>query len=292
MKIGVGLPSTIPRTTSSQVLNWARIAERHGFSTLGTLDRVVFDNYDPIPVLGAAAAVTEHIGLTTSILIGPYRGNGTILAKQLASVDRLSEGRLTVGIAVGTREDDYEATQSPYRTRGTILDDILRRARETWNGDSETNLVGPTPAHQGGPPLLIGGGGAAATRRVIQHGAGWISGGGSVEAFSETAGVVRTAWDEAGRDGSPRMVAIGYFALGGGAADAAGRYLGDYYGFSGAYAQQVIAGALTNPDAVQAAAGAFADAGCDELILFPCLPDQDQVDLLAAAAAAYLTPRT
>ena len=90
MRLGVGLPATIPGARPEEILGWALNAERYGFSTLGTLDRVVFDNYDPIPVLAATATVTDRIGLTTSILIGPYRGNGVVLAKQLATIDRLS----------------------------------------------------------------------------------------------------------------------------------------------------------------------------------------------------------
>src|SRR5258708_4603823 len=110
MDIGVGLPSTIPGIPGRLVLDWAPAAERAGFSTLGTIARVVYANLEPVATLAAAAAVTERIGLTTAILIAPYRGNGTLLAKQLATVDRISSGRLTVGVAIGPRAGDYEAT--------------------------------------------------------------------------------------------------------------------------------------------------------------------------------------
>lgn len=138
--------------------------------------------------------------------------------------------------------------------------------------------------HEGGPPLLIGGGGDATNRRVVDFGAGWISGGGDVEQFAQTARGVRTAWKEAGRDGSPRLVALGYFALGDGAAVAARTYLGHYYGFSGEYAKHVISGAMKSRDEVVEAIGAFSAAGCDELIMFPCIADPEQVDHLAVAA--------
>src|SRR3954462_1338453 len=107
MDIGIGLPSTIPGIPGRLVPEWAAAAERAGFSTLGTIDRVVYANFETVPTLAAAAAVTERIRLTTSILIAPYRGNGAVLAKQLATVDNLAGGRLTVGIAVGGRQDDF-----------------------------------------------------------------------------------------------------------------------------------------------------------------------------------------
>jgi hypothetical protein len=89
-------------------------------------------------------------------------------------------------------------------------------------------------------------------------------------------------WSQAGRDGAPRLAALSYFALGSDAPALAQGYLGDYYGFAGEYAQHVVAGALTTEDAVRDAVAQFADAGCDELILFPCSSDADQLRRLAA----------
>src|SRR6476619_1614200 len=114
MEIGIGLPSTIASATGADILTWAREADAAGFSTLGTIFRLVYGTHETIPTLAAAAAVTSRIRLTTAILIAPYRGNGTLLAKQLATVDSISAGRLTVGIAVGGREDDYTATGSAF----------------------------------------------------------------------------------------------------------------------------------------------------------------------------------
>jgi alkanesulfonate monooxygenase SsuD/methylene tetrahydromethanopterin reductase-like flavin-dependent oxidoreductase (luciferase family) len=300
MQLGVGRPATIPGARPEEIIEWARAAERSGFSTLGTLDRVVFDNYDPIPVLAAAAAVTQRIGLTTSILIGPYRGNGVILAKQLASIDLLSGGRLTVGIAVGNREDDYQATDTSYGGRGAAQEALLTRMRSAWRGEAQAGgQVGPRPARPGGPPLLIGGGlgsgplhsATRVIRRVLEHGSGWIS-GGDPETFAHVAQQVRTAWEQAGRDGSPRLVSLGYFALGADAADAATRYLSRYYGFNAEAADHAMAGAMTSEEKVAAGIRAFADAGCDELILFPCNADPGQVDHLAAVATDYLDPHS
>ena len=132
MDIGIGLTSTIPGVPGRRVLEWARAAEKAGFSSLGTLDRLVYGNLEAVPTLAAAAAVTERIGLTTAVLIAPYRGNGALLAKQLATVDSIAEGRLRVGIAVGGRADDYEATGSSFEDRGRAFDRQLAEMRAVW----------------------------------------------------------------------------------------------------------------------------------------------------------------
>jgi alkanesulfonate monooxygenase SsuD/methylene tetrahydromethanopterin reductase-like flavin-dependent oxidoreductase (luciferase family) len=119
---------------------------------------------------------------------------------------------------------------------------------------------------------------------MVEYGAGWIAGGGGPEVFAGGAARARQAWTDAGRDGAPRLVALSYVSLGDDAEGHAQRYLGDYYSFLGEYAQQIAAGALTTPAAVADTIAAFAAAGCDELILFPCSTDLEQVELLAEAA--------
>jgi len=286
MDIGIGLPSTIPGIPGKLIPEWARAAERAGFSSLGTLDRIVYANLETVPVLAAAAAVTERIGLTTAILIGPYRGNGALLAKQLATVDRIAEGRLRVGISVGGRADDYEATGSSFRERGRNFDAQLAEMRAVWEQQPRgfAGPIGPAPVQAGGPPLLIGGNAPAAFRRMTEFGAGWIIGGGGPEAFAAGADKARQAWHEADRDGQPRLAALAYVSLGDDAAGHAQSYLGDYYSFMGDFAERVAAGALTSPQQVAGTIARFNDAGCDELILFPCNPDAAQVSLIAAAA--------
>src|SRR4051794_34292220 len=101
MDVGIGLPNMIPGTEPSQLLDWARRAEAAGFSTLSTLDRLVYPNYEPFVALAAAAAVTERIRLATVVLVAPYRANAALVAKQAASLDRLSDGRFVLGAAVG-----------------------------------------------------------------------------------------------------------------------------------------------------------------------------------------------
>src|SRR6478752_2961126 len=140
MDVAIGLPNAVPGTTGAQLTEWARRAEARGFSSLGTIDRIVYQNYEPITALAAAAAVTERIGLCTSVLLGPLRTNVAELAKQSLSVHALSNGRFTLGIGLGAREDDYEASGVDLKGRGRWLDDALERIKEIWEGDE----IGPS----------------------------------------------------------------------------------------------------------------------------------------------------
>jgi alkanesulfonate monooxygenase SsuD/methylene tetrahydromethanopterin reductase-like flavin-dependent oxidoreductase (luciferase family) len=284
MDVAIGLPNTVPGTDGQQLTEWARRADEAGFSSLGTIDRIVFPNLEPLTALGAAAAVTERIGLATTILLAPLRTNTALFAKQAASVQKLSGGRLTLGIAVGGREDDYEASGVEMKTRGKVFDEQLDGLREIWAASGDRNgTVGPDVS--GDPPrILIGGSVDAAFRRAAEHGVGWIMGGGTPEMFAEGRAKVDAAWNEVGREGRARGAALAYFALGESAEADAQAYLGDYYAFLGEIAQALVDSAAKDPDTVRAYLQAFADAGCDELFFMPTSSDPAQVDLLAEAA--------
>ena len=284
--VGIGLPSTIPGTEREQLLEWARRAEARGFSSLGTIDRIVYPNYESLIALAAAAAVTERIRLTTMILIAPYRANAALVAKQAASLDRLSNGRLVLGVAVGGRQDDYEASGVDFHARGRLMDEMLDRWRRIWAGESfgTAGAIGPQPS-RGRPVLMLGGSAPAVFERAAKHGDGWMMGGGAPDQFSDGLAKVRAAWQDAGREGAPLGVALAYYALGDGAEQAAERYLHDYYAWLGEYAAMIADSAATDAETVVRYVRGFSDAGCDELILFPCDPDPGQVDLLADALA-------
>jgi Coenzyme F420-dependent N5,N10-methylene tetrahydromethanopterin reductase and related flavin-dependent oxidoreductases len=118
MDVGIGLPNAVPGLDGRLVMDWARSAEERGFSTLVTIDRVLFPNYESLIVLAAAAAVTERIRLMTDILISPLRNNTPVLAKQAASLDNISGGRLVLGLAPGVRDDDYKVSGVDFAARG------------------------------------------------------------------------------------------------------------------------------------------------------------------------------
>src|SRR5207244_6217793 len=118
MDIGIGLPNAVRGVDRRGIVDWAQRAEDAGFSTLGTIDRIVYPNYESLIALAAAAAVTERIGLATDILIAPLRRSTALLAKQAATIDNLSGGRMVLGLAVGGRADDFDAVGADFHTRG------------------------------------------------------------------------------------------------------------------------------------------------------------------------------
>jgi alkanesulfonate monooxygenase SsuD/methylene tetrahydromethanopterin reductase-like flavin-dependent oxidoreductase (luciferase family) len=275
MDVGIGLPNAVRGVDRRGTVEWARRAEEAGFSSLGTIDRIVFPSYESLISLTAAAAVTERIRLVTDILIAPLRANTALLAKQTATLDHLSEGRLVLGLAVGGREDDFELSGVDFSARGRIFDRQLEELGALWG----TDRLGPSAR----PTLLMGGASDAAYRRAAQYADGWTLGGGPPETFTERYPKLRAAWEAAGRDGEPRTMALFYFALGAHAEEEARRDLLDYYGFLGEYAEQIVASAAKDEDTVKQYLAAFEEAGVDEVICFPTSIDPEQVDLLAGA---------
>src|SRR6266540_5050292 len=148
MDVGIGLPTTIPGTEGRTLVEWARRAEEAGFSTLGTIGRLVYPNYDELIALAAAAAVTERIRLTTSILIAPLHANTALLAKQTASLDRLSGGRLVLAVGLGGRDDDYVASGLPTTGRGRRLEERLEELKRIWT--SSRSRCSPKPSSDQG----------------------------------------------------------------------------------------------------------------------------------------------
>src|SRR5438128_5320618 len=143
MDIGIGLPNAVRGVDRRGIVDWAQRAEDAGFSTLGTIDRIVYPNYESLIALAAAAAVTERIGLATDILIAPLRRSTALLAKQAATIDSISGGRLVLGLAVGGRADDYEAVGADFSSRGRAFDEQLEVMTSVWAGERE---IGPEPA--------------------------------------------------------------------------------------------------------------------------------------------------
>ncbi len=291
MDVGIGLPNAIPGLDGRRLVDWAKSAESRGFSTLGTIDRLLYPNYESLIALATAAAVTERVRLMTDILISPLRNNTPLLAKQAASVDNISAGRLVLGLAVGVRDDDYKASGIDYAARGRILDEQLAEMKRLWSGEPVDGLgeVGPEPAREGGPEIMIGGGVKAAYRRAAQYGSGWTMGGGTPDQMREGREALEAAWTEHGRSGSPRASVLTYFALGPDARENAHAYIHSYYGGMGEEVAGMIADSVaTDEDTVAGYAQAFQDAGADELIFFPCSTDVEQVELLAEAVGDRL----
>jgi alkanesulfonate monooxygenase SsuD/methylene tetrahydromethanopterin reductase-like flavin-dependent oxidoreductase (luciferase family) len=301
MKVGIGLPTTIPGAGPDLVLEWARAADAGPFSSVAVVDRVVYSSYEPLIALACAAAATQRIGLMTSVLLAPLR-NATLLAKQAASLDSLSHGRLTLGLAVGGRHDDFRAVSASFHDRGRRFEQQLALMKRIWSGQplgDDVGAVGPMPARLGGPELLIGGYMPAAVSRVGRWGDGYIHEGPPSEA-AELYGQAEESWKAAGREGRPRFVGAFYFGLGPNAAEEASATLADYYGFAlkpipqqasaslrdlaalrAPTVEAIIKSPPTTPAAVQRVLQECRDVGMDEVIAYPAIADLQQVHRLA-----------
>jgi alkanesulfonate monooxygenase SsuD/methylene tetrahydromethanopterin reductase-like flavin-dependent oxidoreductase (luciferase family) len=278
MKVAIGLPNAVPGTSGEQLTEWARRAEARGFSSLGTIDRIAYPNLEPLTALAAAAAVTERIGLATTVLLGPLRVNPVVLAKQVASVHKISGGRMTLGIGLGGREDDYGIAGVDTATRGRDLDAMLARIKEVWEGDE----MGPE--HEVPPRVLVGGSVKASFKRAARFGDGWIAAGAAPEQFAEWRAGFESAWSESGRSEAPQNAALAYYSLGDRAEEEAQSYLTDYYAWLGEEVAGYIAGsAAKDAETAKQYVAGFESVGCQELFFFPSSSDPQQVDLLADA---------
>ncbi|MDQ4024276.1 MAG: LLM class flavin-dependent oxidoreductase [Actinomycetota bacterium] len=281
MEVGVGLPNAVPGTPPEALAEWARRADAGPFSSIGVVDRIRYESFDPITSLSLAAAVTRRVKLTTMVLIAPLRRAG-VLAKEAATIHAASGGRLVLGVGLGARRDDYAATGTPFAGRGRALSSHLDTLRAAWDDGAAGPSPSPTP-----PGLLVGGASDAAFARAARYADGYVHGGGPARAFARAADKARAAWFDAERVGEPLLWGQGYFALGDKRTVERGRaYMRDYYAFTGSFSERIAEAMLATPQAVVSFVKGYADAGCDEVVLFPAVSEPSQLDLLAEAVSA------
>lgn len=282
MDIGIGLPNTLA-APGGLIAQWARRAEERGFSTLATLDRIVYPSYDSLTTLAVAAGATARIGLLTDILIAPLY-QPVWLAKAAAGLDAMSGGRLTLGLGVGGRPDDFAAMERLFERRGRLMDETLFTLHRAWAGEHVTGEPRPVvPAAAVGKrvQVLIGGTSDAAVRRTVRYADGWTAGGGGPDAAAPMIGRVRQAWRDAERPGEPRIAALAYYGLGDPESSRAA--LRAYYAFIGDRVDGIAKGLLDSPAAIAEAVRAYAEIGVTELVLAPTVGDLAEIDRLADA---------
>lgn len=282
MNIGLGLPIGDLDT----LLSWAQQADNGPFRTLGLLDRLVFDNPEPLVTLAAVAGATSRIRVQTEVLIGPLR-EAALLAKQTATLDRISGGRFTLGLGVGGREDDYVAAGIDVHRRGRRLDEHMALMRRIWAGEPVAEgitPIGPAPAREGGPEVLFGAFAPAALERVARWGDGTLS-AAPLEYTDRIFRTVERSWQEAGRTGRPRLVAQVNAALGPEpVVEQALKEIRRYYGDQ-PFTDMVVQRLLTTATGVRDAVRSFGDLGADEVMFYCWSTDRDQIDRLADVAA-------
>jgi len=276
----------------AQTEAWCRGVDEGPWSSLAVPERITYPSHALTVELAAAAAWTSRVRLWTTIVVLPMR-DPVLTAKELASVDVLADGRLTVGVGVGGREEDYRAVGATFERRWDRLDAGVERLRSVWRGDPPvpgSAPVGPRPVQPDGPPLVAGAMGPKAIARAARWAAGidgaWTLDGD--EAAMRTAfETIDRAWQDAGRDEPPHKSSSIWYALG---PDAEGRlrqYARDYMRVFGDATGDWAAGAVAcfTADALRAAVDAAAAAGADEFFLVPTTADPAELDRTVAALA-------
>jgi alkanesulfonate monooxygenase SsuD/methylene tetrahydromethanopterin reductase-like flavin-dependent oxidoreductase (luciferase family) len=280
VKIGIGLPNQVRDVRPAVIPGWAAKAEEAGFSTLATVGRVAYSGVMDTVALAAAAGATARIGLLSGITVATV-WPAALLAKEAAGIDGVSGGRLTLGVGVGIRTDDFVADGPGYQGRGKRFDHDLEVYRDIWAGKPVSGSSSPAvPQGTRQVPLLFGATTPPAYARMARWGQGYVGPSIPVEMAVSFFDSAKDAWQKEGRAGSPRLVALAYFAF---EEPAKGREnVYDYYSVSGpAYADIASGGVHVSAQGVRDAVKAYADLGVDELIFDPATDDIDEVSRLA-----------
>lgn len=292
MKLGIGLPNTMAFDTDRRLmLEWARLADEAGFHTLGTIDKPAYDSWDPLVTLAGVAGVTERARLATTILQLPNR-NETLVAKQAAVVDRLSDGRLDLGVAQGGRGADYEVFGASPEGRSQRLEDQVARMRELWENarasDRGHGVTGPAPL-QDPLPVWVGASRPKAIERAVRVGDGFLFGTRGAAGMAEATPWIRELAAAEGKRDFP-VAGLAYLAVGddpAAALEEGAHHVLRYYGQLWTEPADLIHHGPAGKIAEEIAE--YARSGIDLLIVFPQIPRLDQVEQLAESVLpAYL----
>jgi alkanesulfonate monooxygenase SsuD/methylene tetrahydromethanopterin reductase-like flavin-dependent oxidoreductase (luciferase family) len=289
MKIGMNLPVMVPGLDRAAIHEWSRRIDAGPYTSLAAGERITFPNPETMVTLATAAALTERVRITFSVLVLPMH-NPIRIAKQVATLDVLSGGRVSLGVGVGGREEDYAAVGAEYdKSIWRRMEEQVAVMRQAWRGEQviegALRPVEPLPLQEGGPELLAG----SMFPRSIRRAARWADGicgfsfGPHAAEIANQFDLARSAWKEEGRDRPPRLVTSFWFALGPHARAQLDEYLLRYLNFMGPDAARKLAASVTtlSPATLKDAAQKVADLGCDELILVPTTADPDEVDRVA-----------
>lgn len=275
---------TMLRHSRAQTLAWAHEVDAGPWASLAVPERITYTSHDWTVDLAAVAALTERVRLWTTIVILPAHDEVAV-AKSLASVDVLSDGRLTVGVGVGGREHDYLAIGGSFARRWQRMDEQVARMRQIWAGEPPfegADPVGPQPIQGASIPVIAG----VMGPKAIARAAYWADGvdgawtmDGDLDHMARSFAQIRDSWDAARRTQAPHLSSSIWYALGDHAEDRLKRYAYDYMKVMGDGVGEWAAGAVTccTPDALRAAVDNAREAGADEFFLVPTTADPDEL---------------
>lgn len=295
--IGLAWVNPAPLTKPENVVNFAKQCEAMGCHSMWTIDRIVYDNLEPLTVLAAAAGATQKIRLGTSVLLANLR-HPSHVAKIISTLDFISNGRLTVGLGFGSRENDYKAVEIPFEHRGSRAVEQVQLMKRLWTEDNVTykgrfynveNLtVGPKPIQKPHPPIWTGGSADIALKRAGTWANGFICGSSAIPDFPATWEKISGYAKAAGRDPNKiNKAGLTFMAIDDDqnkAVKTVEDYVMRYYGrLRVDVANTSLVGA---PSAIIDRIGAFLAKGLDTLIIGLADPDPRQLDLFGEKVLA------
>jgi len=289
MKLGMTLPSFVVGVDGPTIREWCARIDDGPFSCVAVGERVAYPSHDLITSLAFAAAATRRVRLVSTIAVAPSH-DAVRLAKQAATIDVLSEGRLTLGVGVGGRDQDYEAVGASTAARFAKLDEQVEIMRAVWRGDVVVDGVppiGPTPVQPAGPPILT----ASMGPKSLARSARWADGlsgfdlAPDVDSVQSTNDAVRIAWTKSGRKERPWLSTSTWFALGDDAQERLHGYARNYLATFGDAAADAMASMcrLSDPGVLREVVAALETTGCDEFVLVPTTDDPRELDRLVDA---------
>jgi probable F420-dependent oxidoreductase len=290
-KIGLAIVSPAPLITPNYVVDFAKKCQAMGADSMWTIDRIAYDNLEPLTLLAAAAGATQRIRLGTSVLLGNLR-HPSHLAKIVATLDFISNGRMTLGLGFGSRESDYKAVEVPFERRGSRAVEQVNLIKRLWteknvnhNGrffNIENLTVGPEPI-QKPIPIWTGGSAEVALKRAGTWADGYICGSSAIPEFPQTWEKVAGYARAAGRNPDDiEKAGLTFMAIDedcGRAVKTVENYMTRYYGkVRGEVASTSLVG---SPSAIAERIDSFFSRGLDTLIIGVADPAPRQLDLFA-----------
>ena len=287
--IGLAFVNPAPLTKPELVVNFAKKCEAMGAHSMWTIDRIAYDNLEPLTILGAAAGATQKIRLGTSVLLPALR-HPALLAKIVATLDFISNGRITLGVGFGSRESDFTAVEVPYEGRGSRVVESVQLMKRLWTEENVTHkgrffniqnlTLGPRPVQQPHPPIFTGGTAEVVLKRAGTWANGFICGSSAIQDFSSTWEKISQYARAAGRD--PKEIekaGLTFMAINDDKAKAVetiAAYVQRYYGRArGDLEKTCVVGP---PTACADTIHAFLSRGLDTLIIGVADPDPRQLD--------------
>lgn len=286
MKIGLCLPYMKAGLTREDYHAWFRHIDQGPFFSLSCGERILGPTYDMRVLLASAAALTERVEINTTLYVLPMH-NAVRAAKEIATLDVMSGGRLTVTVGYGGRPQDYEAVGAPYARRHARMDEQVATMRSIWAQQPPIegcDPVGPVPVQAGGPRIYTGAMGPKGMARSAQWADGVFafSGNGEQTDIAHTLGLAEQCWTEAGRDSAPYRMGGFWFCLADKGAEVLYDYVYNYLLIAGEDVAKWMAGTASrsNEDAVREALDNLEAAGCEEAMLSPVTADLREIDRL------------